>query len=362
VDLMIGKLPLTLAALLLAILFFGSCEITKPKAQCAIPIFSPNSGSFTSGQYVTITCSTNNATIRYTKDGSEPTSSALVYTSPLYITSEVTIKAKAYKSGMNPSKTSIAVITVNIPISPNFVLVPGGTYSFGASSITVSTFYIDKYEVTQLEYYNVMEIEPTLGFGTGDSYPAYFMSWYNAIEYCNRRSTGENLTPCYAYGTYGTNIDAWPTGWNSDANNHTNISCNWEAEGYRLPTEAEWLWAAKGGQTTPIFAYCGSNDVTQVAWYIDNSDGTSHAVGTKLPNALGIYDMSGNVWEWNWDIYGIIPSISEPNPHGASTGTYRVSHGGAWQAYDSSCTIAYRSYGLPTFSTEFVGFRVCRNK
>ncbi|MFA7543372.1 MAG: SUMF1/EgtB/PvdO family nonheme iron enzyme [Candidatus Cloacimonadaceae bacterium] len=244
-------------------------------------------------------------------------------------------------------------------LPPNMVFVKGGTFHNGTSDVTLSSFYIDKYETTQEEYQKVMGKNPSR-FGKKPNHPVERVSWFNAIEYCNRRCMLEGLNPCYSYGTYGTNPSNWPSGWNTSNSNHTNVSCNWTANGYRLPTEMEWMYAAKGGNQSQGYTYSGSNDINAVAWYDSNSGSTTHTVGSKLPNELGIYDMSGNVWEWCWDIYGSYPNGAQTNPHGAASGSYRVKRGGSWSNDADGCTVSYRDSNVATISSYVIGFRVCR--
>ncbi|MDZ4182531.1 MAG: formylglycine-generating enzyme family protein [Candidatus Cloacimonadaceae bacterium] len=249
------------------------------------------------------------------------------------------------------------------PMPENFVLVSGGTFNNDTSDVTVSSFYIDKYELTQAGYQGVMGSNPASGHGVGSNYPVYYVSWFNAIEYCNRRSLQEGLTPCYSYSSYGTNPATWPAGWNTSNTNHTNVSCNWSANGYRLPTEMEWMFAARGGNQTHNYTYSGSNDLNSVGWYWDNwgaSTYSTHTVGALAPNELGIYDMSGNVWEWNWDIYGSYPSGSQNNPTGASSGSYRVIRGGGWDNIAYYCTVSNRNAGNATPGNLNIGFRCVR--
>ncbi len=246
------------------------------------------------------------------------------------------------------------------PRPENFVFVEGGTFNNGTSDVTISSFYVDKYELTQAGYQAVMGSDPASGYGDGDTYPVYYVSWFNAIEYCNRRSLQEGLTPCYSYSTYGTNPDAWPSGWNTSSGNHTDVSCNWTANGYRLPTEMEWMFAARGGNQTHNYTYSGSNDINAVAWYNSNSGGTTHTVGTKAANELGTFDMSGNVWEWVWDIYGSYPSGTQTDPHGATSGSYRVQRGGSWSSSANNCTVSYRYASVATYSSDIMGFRCLR--
>ena len=230
------------------------------------------------------------------------------------------------------------------PMPENFILVEGGTFNNGTSDVTISSFYIDKYELTQASYQAVMGTNPS-SFGGNPNRPVERVSWFNAIEYCNRRSIQEGLTPCYSYLTYGTNPDNWPAGWNTKDKNHTNVSCNWSANGYRLPTEMEWMFAAKGGNQSQGYTYSGSNTIGDVAWYGSNSGSTTHTVGTKAANELGIYDLSGNVWEWCWDVY---------------SGSYRVHRGGCWYSGDNICTVSYRLASYATGSYSGVGFRCVR--
>ena len=246
------------------------------------------------------------------------------------------------------------------PMPENFILVEGGTFNNGTSYVTVSSFYIDKYELTQAEYQAVMGSNPATDFGVGSNYPVYYVSWFNAIEYCNRRSLQEGLTPCYSYSTYGTNPDGWPSGWNTSNSNHTNVNCNWSANGYRLPTEMEWMFAAKGGNQSQGYTYSGSNTIGDVAWYYSNFSYTTHTVGTKAANELGTFDMSGNVWEWCWDIYGTYPGGSQTDPHGATSGSDRVLRGGSWYDNAYNCTVSDRLADGATDSFYILGFRCVR--
>jgi formylglycine-generating enzyme required for sulfatase activity len=148
--------------------------------------------------------------------------------------------------------------------------------------------------------------------------------------------------------------------WNTLDTNHTNVNCNWTANGFRLPTEAEWEFAARGGNQTHNYTYSGSNDVNSVAWYSSNSGSQSHSVGGLAANELGLFDMSGNVREWVWDIYGSYPSGDQTNPIGATSGSIRVDRGGSWQYSASYCSITYRDSDNPGYINNFIGFRVCR--
>ncbi|MDZ7879931.1 MAG: SUMF1/EgtB/PvdO family nonheme iron enzyme [Saprospiraceae bacterium] len=140
--------------------------------------------------------------------------------------------------------------------------------------------------------------------------------------------------------------------------------CQWLSEKtgkkYRLPTEAEWEYAARGGNQSKGYKYSGSNTLGEVAWYDENSDSKTHAVGTtKKGNELGIYDMSGNVWEWCSDWFGDYKSVAQTNPKGEAKGSYRVHRGGSWRDYSGNCRAANRGNDTPAYRDDGLGFRVC---
>jgi formylglycine-generating enzyme len=237
-------------------------------------------------------------------------------------------------------------------IPANFVRVEGGTFQMGTVSggydderpvhtVTVKSFYIGKYEVTQKEWYEVMGNNPS--YFKGDNLPVENVSWFDAVKYCNELSQREGLTPVYS-------------------GSGDNITCNWNANGYRLPTEAEWEYAAKGGNGSPgNYTYSGSNNIDDVAWYDGNSGDRTQAVGTKAANSLGIHDMSGNVWEWCWDRYGYYLSGSQNDPRGAGSGTDRVARGGGWSNSAAGTRSAYRfSYYPSNRNYYYGGFRLVR--
>ncbi len=352
---------LGIMAIIIAITFMSCNKATEPSNTVATPVFDPAPGTYSTPQNVIITCATSDAVIRYTIGRGEPDESSPIYTGPVTVNSPSLIKAKAFKDGKTPSQTARANYLIGT-YPDNFVYVWGGTFNNGSSDVTVSGLLVDKYELTQAAYQAVMGSNPASSHGVGDTYPVYYVDWFDAVEYCNRRSIQEGFTPCYSYSTFGTDPANWPTGWNSASENHLSLSCNWSANGYRLLTEAEWEFTARGGNLSQGYTYSGGNDPALVAWTYSLTNHSTHPVGQKLPNELGIYDMSGNVKEWCWDISNgtMYPSQAQTDPHGPNTGEWRVLRGGTWRHNYEYATVTYRSYGLAASFTDYCGFRVCR--
>ena len=368
-----------------AALVFGMISCSSEAENNAALIGILNSSKGNSGTSVTISCSTEGAKIYYTTDGSDPTASSTEYTAAISVTAAVTLKAIAVKSGMNDSAVASASYTISSgKIPEGFVEVTGGTvtgdtkyassdndYIFVAGrTVTISDMYVCDHEVTQAEYEKYCKYgssSPSSDYGYGDNYPAYYVSWYDAIVYCNLRSIDEGLTPAYKIGE-----ETDPRKWSGIVGDSENGYCGpsssnstWnaltydkEAKGYRLPTEAEWEYIAREAGTSTT-TYSGSDTIDDVAWYSSNSSSKTHEVKGKNANSLGIYDMSGNVWEWCYDWYGKVSSTIADT--GASSGSSRVICGGSWDYSASSCAVSYRDYSYPYHRVYIYGFRVVRS-
>ncbi len=219
-------------------------------------------------------------------------------------------------------------------VSFDMVYVEGGTFIMGTlpnekneweiyslpHQVTLSSFYIGKYEVTQELWQAVMGSNPSMYKGDLKC-PVENVSWDDCQKFIRKLNalTGEN---------------------------------------FRLPTEAEWEYAARGGQKSHGYLYSGSNDVNSVAWYYANSDTTTHPVGQKQPNELGIYDMTGNVWEWCHDWFDSYSSTTQTNPKGPAHGKARVVRGSCWYGDFMACRASHRGSGSPRVRIESLGLRL----
>ncbi len=273
--------------------------------------------------------------------------------------------------GFEPNQYTIKVVAIDnfgtsgedthqisLVVPDGFLFLEGGTFPMGdhfnegsprelpVHDVTLSPFIIGKYEVTQGLYEEVMGSNPS--YSVGENRPVEQVSWYDAVESCNKLSEMEGLEKCYS-------------------GSGSNITCDFSKNGYRLATEAEWEYVARGGTNhTDNFRYSGCHEESELgdyAWYDANSNNETHEVGTKLPNQLGVYDMSGNVYEWCWDwydynYYSISPS---ENPTGPGSGSYRICRGGSWYRDANNSRIANRVPFKPVNSGKSLGFRLVRS-
>jgi len=233
------------------------------------------------------------------------------------------------------------------------VQLPGGRFTMGDKDepdaspheVTIGPFCIDKYLVTQEQYEQVMGENPSRWKGARN--PVEQVRWSDAVRFCNARSRREGLEPCY-------DLETW--------------QCNFEASGYRLPTEAEWEYACRAGTGTAYFFGNDSSKLADYAWFEKNSGGHPQPVGRKRPNPWGLYDMCGNVWQWCNDFYKVdyYQEAPQENPRGPGDGETKVVRGGAWRFSAESCRCGYRYNENPgyvdvCFGYDIYGFRCVRN-
>ncbi len=254
-----------------------------------------------------------------------------------------------------------------IPYAHDMLYVPGGSFFLGSQFIDrpeherprhevwLSPFLIGCTEVTQSLWQSVMGSNPSVR--SGAKLPVTNVHWYEVLEFCNKLSIKEGFTPCYKINK------GFP-----DANNVSDFDSlrysvffNPDANGYRLPTEAEWEYAARCGDNANRLQYSGSNRINDVAWYDQNSDKKVQEVAKKQPNTFELYDMSGNVLEWCWDWWGPYSEEEAVNPTGVRSGNYRVIRGGGWISPSDLCICTSRGGNSPHASGKDLGFRLVRN-
>ena len=291
---------------------------------------------------------------------------------------------------------AIDTVTANITLYARWVLpnpsdfiemvwIQGGAFIMGSPDgvgnddehpeheVTLSSFWMGKYEVTQEQYQAVMATTPSYFHGgngrepaTGENQgkrPVEQITWYNALIFCNKLSMREGLSP-----TYSINGSTDPAAWGNEPISSNSVTWNGVAivsgsNGYRLPTEAQWEYACRAGTDTPWHTASGTDsDLGDYAWYILNSNNRTHQVGLKLPNAWGLHDMHGNVVEWCWDWYGSSyyseTSAAGPDPLGAVSGTYRAERGLALDRTSDILRSVARAWGTPISYDRRIGLRL----
>ncbi len=255
------------------------------------------------------------------------------------------------KAPAAPSKES-ASLSQNLTNATEIVHIPGGKFVMGDKNevdappheVVVRSFFIDKHLVTQEQFQKITGANPSRW--KGDKNPVEQLRWSDAVRFCNKRSELEGLQPCYDLKT---------------------LKCDFEATGYRLPTEAEWEYACRAGTTTPYFFGDNPAKLGEYAWFDKNSGGHPRPVGQKQPNPWGLYDMAGNVWEWCNDFYKVDYYQEAPreNPRGPNEGQNKVLRGGAWRFSAENCRSGYRynespGYSDVCFGYDIYGFRCVR--
>ena len=292
------------------------------------------------------------------------------------------------------------------PVTDGFALIPAGSFQMGDQSspqigysnelpvhtVQVSAFYMGKYLVTKEVWDTVRAWALPHGYtdlaagngsyaSKGEYHPVHSISWYDTVKWCNARSEKEGLTACYTVSGV-----IYRTG-SSDA-----VTCNWNANGYRLPSEAEWEKAARGGRVGQNFPWGNTISQSQADYCVYSGNGTTNyysydvtprpgyttnfyyhptyttgvqpytsPVGSFAANGYGLYDMAGNVYEWCWDWSSGYTAGAQTDPRGSASGLCRVGRGGSWSDFAYSCRVAYRlNYYAPSVSVYNFGFRVAR--
>ena len=247
-------------------------------------------------------------------------------------------------------------------LEPREVLVEAGTFTMGSTDgeadeqprheVTLTrSFALRKYEVTQSEFESLMGYNPSLASACGKDCPVENVSWNEALAYCNALSRSTGLAECFDCQDTGTSVRCRlkPTYSGNGGKDY------YRCQGYRLPTEAEWEYAARAGTSGAAYGR-----LADIAWYEDNSRSHTSAVGDKQSNAWGLYDMLGNVWEWTFDHEGAYASGPEADTEGPPSGSSRIARGCGWSDGARLCRVANRAWNRPTLRLNLLGFRVAR--
>ena len=264
----------------------------------------------------------------------------------------------------NAKTNKFDVSAYGLEVPEGFVRVEPGTFNMGSPEdepgrsssearheVTLTQgFFLAETEVTQAEWVSVMGDNPSHYAGCEDC-PVENVTWKDAVDYCNRLSAQDGLEPAYR-------VDGEDVMWDE------------AKDGYRLPTEAEWEYACRAGSSTPFYSgeitnflcYPLDSNLDQIGWYCGNtSPAGTRSVGQESPNAWGLYDTNGNVWEWGWDWYGDYPPGPAIDPRGPEAGSTRCLRGGGWLAQARNCRSASRGRADPDFYHQSYGFRLTRS-
>jgi formylglycine-generating enzyme required for sulfatase activity len=371
-------LTVLIGILISSAIIFYSCEEeedtstspdTSSEQKAPVAAFIADKTSITAGSSVDFTDQSENSPSSWSWNfGDGNTSTKQNPTHTYNSEGTYTVSLTATNDADSDTETKTDYITVNSSgtsgnANIEMVTVNGGTFDMGCTSkqnichsdenpvhtVTVDGFKISKYEITNQQYADFMN---AIGASSDGS--------YSGTEYldmddgdCQIEYSGGQFVPVSGKGNYPGLEVTW---------HGAKAFC--QHYGGRLPTEAEWEFAARGGNSANATLYAGSDNIGDVAWYSGNASGTPHEVGTKSPNELGIYDMSGNVWEWCSDWYGSDYYSSSPqnNPQGPSSGSYRVLRGGGWGGSAEYCRVADRLYDDPGNCYADYGFRFSQDQ
>jgi formylglycine-generating enzyme required for sulfatase activity len=269
-----------------------------------------------------------------------------------------------------PSSRTVKVCySLGLPM----VAVPAGTFQrddTAGNTSTLTAFKMSTHEITRAQFETIMGKDPSnMVYSSGATDPVQEINWYHAVAFCNKLSLAEDLTPVYGVTVAGKAVDFATLEYknipgsgssNADWNSAT---VDLSATGYRLPTEMEWMWAAMGAKDARTKAFAGStgnNDIKDYGWFNENASGTTHPVGKKAANELGLYDMSGNVLEWCWDWHGTYPTGAVTDYRGPTSGTGRINRGGSWTRTGAAWPLSERRADYPYIWSDDLGFRVVR--
>ena len=292
-------------------------------------------------------------------------------------------KVITWNAGVDWSKQFSTTTRFKVTADDQLVKIPAGSFQMGDTSngpvhtVQVSTFYMGQNLVTKADWDTVRTwglahgyTDLATGAGKATNHPVQTITWYDMVKWCNARSEMDGLTPCYTLGAvvYRTT-------------SNISVACSWSANGYRLPTEAEWEKAARGGLSGKRFPWGDTISESQANYYgntsyysydlgpngynsIGSIGGTSPAtspVGSFAANGYGLYDMAGNVSEWCWDWSAPYAAGAQTDPHGATSGSIRVIRGGNWGDDAVHCRVAQHAGNDPPISNAYIGFRIARS-